>query len=408
MEGWKEFVLGDLCTITSSKRIFYDDYVPVGIPFYRSKEIIEKANGVEISTELFITHDKYREIKLKFGVPQKGDILLTSVGTLGIPYLVKEKDLFYFKDGNLTWLKDFTKDIISKFLLYWIKSEIGQEAIDNITIGSTQSAITIQDLKGITLSVPSLALQHRIAEILGALDDKIELNRQMNQTLEQMAQALYKHYFVDNIDPENLPEGWKINNIRNYGKVVCGKTPSKNISQYFGGIIPFIKIPDMHNNIFIIRTEDSLTEAGADSQKNKYLPAGSVCVSCIATVGLVGITTYASQTNQQINSIIPTSVIDKYYLFFTLKGLKKDLLDLGSAGTATLNVNTSLFSDIEIINPKFELKQSFHYAVEPLFGLLLNNDTEIQSLRSIRDSLLPKLISGELIPSDLQTIEQAL
>ena len=82
MEGWIEHRLGELCTITSSKRIFYDDYVSVGIPFYRSKEIIEKAGGNDISTELFITEKKYNEIKSKFGVPQKGDILLSSVGTL--------------------------------------------------------------------------------------------------------------------------------------------------------------------------------------------------------------------------------------------------------------------------------------------------------------------------------------
>lgn len=104
--------LGDYCTITSAKRIFAEQYVETGIPFYRSKEIIEKNSNQEISEPLFIDFGVFENIKSKFGVPQKGDLLLTSVGTIGIPYIVKEEQ-FYFKDGNLTWMKDFAKELSS-------------------------------------------------------------------------------------------------------------------------------------------------------------------------------------------------------------------------------------------------------------------------------------------------------
>ncbi|MHA1146599.1 MAG: hypothetical protein ACTSRW_17820 [Candidatus Helarchaeota archaeon] len=108
-EGWKKVKLGEGVDIGSSKRIFYKEYVNKGIPFYRSKEIIEKYIGKNISTGLFITEEKFNEIKEKFGAPKKGDLLLTSVGTLGIPYVVNQYDKFYFKDGNLTFslLLDF-------------------------------------------------------------------------------------------------------------------------------------------------------------------------------------------------------------------------------------------------------------------------------------------------------------
>jgi len=99
--------LGKLCNITSSKRIYASEYVSTGVPFYRSKEVIQKHDGEAINTELFISEEKYNEIKNKFGVPTKGDMLMTSVGTLGIPYIVKASEKFYFKDGNLTWYKDF-------------------------------------------------------------------------------------------------------------------------------------------------------------------------------------------------------------------------------------------------------------------------------------------------------------
>ena len=122
MEEWKTYKIGNLCSISSSKRIFAKEYQSSGIPFFRGKEIIEKQKGESVSTELYISKSRYDEIKNKFGVPKEGDMLLTSVGTLGIPYIVKN-ETFYFKDGNLTWFTDF-KEINSKFLYYCDKSGI--------------------------------------------------------------------------------------------------------------------------------------------------------------------------------------------------------------------------------------------------------------------------------------------
>lgn len=103
----------------------------------------------------------------------------------------------------------------------------------------------------------------------------------------------------------DVPEGWGYQPLSEWGDIVCGKTPSKKKDEYYGGNIPFIKIPDMHGNMYAIETVDSLTEAGAETQKKKRLPKGSVCVSCIATVGQVVVASEDSFTNQQINSIVP-------------------------------------------------------------------------------------------------------
>lgn len=153
-KGWEIKTIGDLCEVGSSKRIFMKEYVDSGVPFYRGKEIIEKSKGNSISTELFITKDRFEEIKEKFGVPNKNDILLTSVGTLGVAYLVGDED-FYFKDGNLTWFKDFKEEVYRYFIYQWIISSEGKKSIDAITIGSTQKALTINALKGMKLIVPS-------------------------------------------------------------------------------------------------------------------------------------------------------------------------------------------------------------------------------------------------------------
>lgn len=128
-EGWKIERLGNLFEITSSKRVFEEDYVNEGIPFYRSKEIIELSNNQEITTELFISNELYAKFKNKFGVPKENDILITSVGSIGNSYQVRKDDIFYFKDGNLTWIKSSSKKALSKYLIYWLKSDLGKNTV---------------------------------------------------------------------------------------------------------------------------------------------------------------------------------------------------------------------------------------------------------------------------------------
>ena len=144
MTEWKRVKLGDICYITSSKRIFAREYQKEGIPFYRGKEIIEKHRGNNVSTELFISRQRYEEIKRKYDVPKRGDILLSSVGTLGVSWLVDE-DEFYFKDGNLTWLRP-NKLTTTNYLYLWLNSPDCQHQIDTMCIGSTQKALTIETL----------------------------------------------------------------------------------------------------------------------------------------------------------------------------------------------------------------------------------------------------------------------
>jgi len=179
-DDWEEKPLGELLTITSSKRIFYSEYIETGVPFYRSKEIIELHNTGNTKSELCISENRFNEIKEKFGAPIKGDILLTSVGTLGIPYRVKENDNFYFKDGNLTWFKDFTS--IPSIIIYcWLKSSIGKEQLDSITIGSTQAALTISGLKEIKLIIPSKEKIKESEEKLILFYDKIDANQKKSK-----------------------------------------------------------------------------------------------------------------------------------------------------------------------------------------------------------------------------------
>ncbi|MHC1707344.1 MAG: restriction endonuclease subunit S [Bacteroidales bacterium] len=395
MGEWKIYRLGDVAHVIKEGYMpaLIDSYVYIGLEHIEQQTLKLASTGSSND----ITSNKFRF--------KNGDVLFGKLR----PYFRKVyRPKFNGVCSTDIWVVRSKGAIDQGFLFYYMANP---EFIEMASQGSTGTRMPRADwhlLQKIEIKLPPLTLQHRIAEILGALDDKIELNRQMNQTLEELAQTLFKHYFVNGIDPENLPEGWRMRKIKEFGQVVCGKTPSKSIADNFGGGIPFIKIPDMHGNVFITNTEDSLTEQGANIQRNKYIPEGSICVSCIATVGLVGITTKSSQTNQQINTLIPRCLDDRFYLFQVFRELRKDLSDMGSGGTATLNVNTSLFSNIEIIDPPDIEKSKYHLLVAPAFELMLSNDLEVNSLQEIRDYLLPKLISGEITPTDLQPIEQLL
>ena len=283
------------------------------------------------------------------------------------------------------------------FIYYFFKWSNTQFHIGNQSSGSaSQANISKNDILNIPLNLPPLSEQKAITKVLTAFDDKIELLQAQNKTLETMAQTIFKGWFGKYQIGDELPEGWRVGRLKDLGNIICGKTPSKADNENFGGNIPFIKIPDMHNKMFIITTTDSLTKKGVSLQKNKLIPKNSICVSCIATVGLVSITSKDSQTNQQINSIIPFNDSYKEFIYFKVKGLNKYLHDIGSGGTATLNVNTTSFSNIEIVIPDAKKLYSFSKITNPIFKKVLDNDKQIQSLTKTRDTLLPKLMSGQV------------
>ncbi len=277
--------------------------------------------------------------------------------------------------------KNGNNEFIYQLLKAYSKKIVSQET------GTVYGSISRDDLNNLELPFPNDDEQQKIAGVLGALDEKIELNQKMNKTLEQIAQAIFEKWQGKVVDSKKINE---------FGRIVCGKTPSKSNAEYFGGKVPFIKIPDMHNQTFIVKTEDSLTAEGQKSQSNKTIPASSVCVSCIATVGLVSITSDESQTNQQINSIIPSKPEYVFYLYLILKSLKQDLKDMASGGSATLNMNTGTFSNIEVNSLAEEDFVRFDHEVRPIFEIILLNIKEIETLLQIRDSLLPRLMSGKL------------
>jgi type I restriction enzyme S subunit len=279
-----------------------------------------------------------------------------------------------------------------QFLYYFSISPIFRDvAIASMTGSSGRQRVQTDVVKKHVFEMPSLIEQKAIASVLSSLDDKIDLLHRQNTTLEAMAETLFRQWFV-----EEAQDDWEEKPLSFYGDIVCGKTPSKQNHSYFNGEVPFIKIPDMHGNPFIFKTEDALTELGRSSQNNKTVPPYSICVSCIATVGLVSISTKPSQTNQQINTIIPKQSRYRYFLYLTMKASYDLLHAEASGGTATLNLNTGNFSRIGVPLPPDNLLLEFESIIDPIFNKIYHNQSQVLTLEKLRDNLLPKLMSGEV------------
>jgi len=193
-----------------------------------------------------------------------------------------------------------------------------------------------------------------------------------------------------------IPKGWKIGVVENLGEVICGKTPPTSDKSNYGNEVPFITIPDMHGKVFIINTDRYLSSKGVQTQPSKTIPKYSICVSCIASPGIVTITSQMSQTNQQINTVIPTEKNTSFFCYWILRELSNEIKVRGSGGSVTLNLNKTQFSKLPVLLPSIQLMMRYHKMAEPLFQTILLNEEQNLTLAAIRDSLLPKLLSGEI------------
>lgn len=437
MSDWKEYKLDELVEITSSKRIMRSEYQENGIPFFRSKEIIELNSGNEITTELFISKERFLEIKNKFGTPSYGDILLTSVGTLGVPYFVNYKEEFYFKDGNLTWFRKFNNILRSKYLYYWFSSSVGRKALKEITIGSTQPALTITGLKSLTIHLPTLEEQDYIIEILDHLSSKIHLNTQINQTLEQIAQALFKSWFVD-FDPvrakiQALSDGLSLEQAELAAmQTISGKTPEEltALSQAQPDryaelaetakafpcemvVVDGVEVPngweikylkDICNIVYgkNLPTTKLIKEGypvfggnGVIGYYDKFLyETPQTLVSCrgAASGKVLYSLPYSFVTNNSLVIEHEKSGLSYFYIYEALK--LQNLTELTS-GSAQPQMTIANMASVQILVPSEKINKVYKKYAGTLYDKKYQNNIENEALAQTRDLLLPRLLSGD-------------
>ena len=396
---WKIAKIGDYCEVTSSKRIFYSEYSEAGVPFYRSKEIIERNQGQPISEPLFITYDRYNQIKEKFGVPAAGDMLLTSVGTIGIPYIVKDVDCFYFKDGNLTWFRNFSDEINSKYLYYWMSSNSGQKVLYNTTIGSSQKALTISALKNIEIPLPPVNVQCRIADILSAYDDLIENNRKQIKLLEEAAQRLYKEWFVDLRFPnhehtkivDGVPEGWRVTTLDE----ICSVRKEMLTPEKIDVDTPYIGLEH------IPRKDICLSEWGSSSEisSNKFryyeddILFGKIRpyfhkVGFALNNGVTSTDAIVLKSTEGLWSLLLMTASSSEFVSYTYQNCKE--------GAKMPRADWKQMKSYPTIIADRAIQSAFEDQIYTITRKIKVLALQINRLSEARDRLLPKLMSGEV------------
>lgn len=390
----KTYLINDICDVGSSKRIYLSEYQNTGIPFYRGKEIIEKEANKEISNELFISQEKYDEIKKKYGVPKIGDILMTAVGTIGISWYVDESD-FYFKDGNLIWFKNFREDIInSKYLYYIFKSKMFNEVIKNISIGSTQKAITIEQIKKIELSIPSRNIQNKIVEILDNINKKILVNNKINCNLEKQLKMFFDNKIMNNLDDIDTLEC----TLYDQFEVIDnrGKTPPLVEKSNF----PIIDVKVLSGEERIINYNNCLKYVDENTY-NTFFRSGhpKIYDTLLSTVGsLAELKIYLENIGTIAQNVIALRPKNNYPLFMYqyILSIRSKLVSY-DIGSVQPSIKVTQFMKEKIRIPKDnEIICKFENLAKSNTLKMLNLMKENRNLEQLRDTLLPKLMNGEI------------
>lgn len=404
--NYEKTTIGLHCTVTSSKRFHVSERTKDGVPFYCSKEIIKKVNGEKITECDYISEDAYNRVKEEYGVPLTGDLLITTRGTYGIPYIYKEYDKFYFADGNLTWLKDFDDKLDAEYLYYWINSYEGQKKIDAIAKGTAQKAVPIALLKEIEIVIPENPIQKKVVVILKNYDQLIENNKKQIKLLEEAAQRLYKEWFIDLRFPgyenckivDGVPEGWSKDRADNFFKITIGKTPPRAEKQWFvdGSVgMPWLSISDMGNaGVYVFNTSEGLTSDAVQKYNMKVVPAGTVFVSFKLTVGRVAIAIKDMCTNEAIAHFCIENDKLRAYTYCYLSNFEYDTL--GNTSSISKAVNSKIIKAMPFVKPNDDTIEKFSNVVDPILNEIKVKQEICNELIEARDRLLPKLMSGEV------------
>ncbi len=483
-QNWKTYRFSELFDVSSGLSKGREEF-GFGNPFVSFKDVFYNYFLPEKLGDL--VNANHKEIE-RCSV-QRGDIFLTRTSEtpddLGMSSVA-------LKDYPKATFNGFTKrlrlksnspiNIYPEFIAYYLRSRSFRNEVSKHSSMTTRASLNNGAINSFEVTLPTYNEQIRIAEILKPLDDKIELNLEMNKTLEAMAMALYKHWFVDfgpfrhtpnpsqegnlksplkggarraggvipqkeglrraqgvnSLPKENkesvtspgspaaihpggnaplygsgkfveselgmIPEEWEVKRLKNFGKVITGKTPSSKFPEHFGDKIPFVTPTDFKNyGMCIYDANRGISDVGAEVFGNKIIPPNSVIVTCIGSdMGKVAINKVSCLTNQQINSVVIEN-LEHPFVYYSMVNNYDFLKNLAGDGTTMPIINKSDFENLDILSPQKEVLNKFNNEAFKFEILIGNNIEENKTLRKIRDTLLPQLISGEI---EVKTAEE--
>jgi type I restriction enzyme, S subunit len=434
---WQETTLGQICeaqggaiqTGPFGSQLHTSDYKEFGIPVVMPTNIGDGGiveDGIARIDQTDV--DRLSQHKLRMG-----DIVFSRRGDVTKNALIRPHEVGWFCDTGCLKVRLGDESIATaKFISHCLRLPDIKDWLIRHAVGATMPNLNTGILSAVPIYLPPLQVQLEIAALLGALDDRITLLRETNATLEAIAQALFKSWFVD-FDPVRakqegrapegmdeataalfpdsfeeselglVPRGWRVQSFRETIQVIGGGTPKTSNPDFWGGEIPWFSVVDAPaiSDVFVVDTEKHITEAGLNGSSTKLLPSGTTIISARGTVGRLALTGCPMSMNQSCYGLRGVAG-DSYFTYFSTKRLVEQLKQRAH-GSVFDTITQESFAGVLVCFPNEGVITVFEDCIESLMLRIRENLMQVQTLATLRDTLLPRLISGQLrLPQALQ------
>lgn len=398
--GWKKIKISDLGEIltgntppTSDRSYYGEEYT-----FIKPTDMIAGKRFVPFTGERF-SQKAYKKYK-KYLLPEFTTVVVT-IGTIGKVCLTKElsftnqaTNAIIVSEGN------FDKQFIYYLMVY------NNPQVKYLSSGTASGRENVSKgvFENIKVSVPPLPTQKKIARILSTYDDLIENNQKRITILEQLAQNLYREWFVRLRFPgweeaemvDGLPKGWEKVDFTDISHILNGGTPSTKKANYWNGNIPFFSPRDTNNSYFCFTTEKSITDVGLSNCSSKLFAEDTIFITARGTVGKLVLNAVPMAMNQSNYALLGKNGISQYYLFLTTQLLVERLQKQANGATFSA-ITVKDFESLTVLKPQKQILEKFDKITKPLFRSIKTLETKNQVLQQTRDRLLPRLLGGKLV-----------
>jgi len=384
-----------------------------GLPFARAGTI---NNGFNFLNADRFPHDRLEDVGGKVSLP--GDVVFTSKGTVGRIAFVRCTTPRFVYSPQLCYWRSLNHDAIwPRFLYYWMKSYEFSSQVNGVK-GQSDMAdyVSLTEQRRMYITLPSITVQRQIGTILGLFDDKIDLLQRQNKTLENIAQTIFKEWFVNfmvngkklKIDnATGLPEGWRMGTLSEIIEIHGGGTPKTDVAEYWNGDIPWFSVQDVpsENNVFVIGCEKHISREGLENSSTKILPVNSTIITARGTVGKLAVTGVPMAMNQSCYGITPKDGKSFFFLYLTMKE-SLALLKSQVHGAVFDTITRDTLNGLPSVVPDEGVVGTFEMTAKPFFAKILLNNSQIQTLSKLRNLFLPKMMKGEIRVRDTQRITE--
>ena len=430
-EEWREVFVSEVASAriggTPSRAVA--EYWQGNVPWATAKDIANSGPRYLDKVEESISKIGLAESAAKL-MPE-GTVIITARGTVGALAQLRREMAF----NQTCYALVPTDEIDNDFLFYALKGTL--TTMETLTYDTVFQTITRKSFNEWRLPLPLLPEQRAIVHVLGTLDDKIELNRQMNETLETMARTLFKSWFVDfdpvrakmegrntglpkdiadffpdrMVDSElgEIPEGWEVGVLDDVVELFSGGTPKTSVIEYWDGNIPWYTAKDAPplSDVFVLETERNITQKGIENSAAKILPARTTIITARGTVGRLACLGIPMAMNQTCYGIRGTKGYPDFFIYWLIRKTVRELQNR-THGTIFDTITRQTFKIVNTVLPSVSLAERFEEAISPIIENVLNNLHESHTLTTLRDTLLPKLISGEIRVSEAEQSVEAV